>query len=194
MTPKRKEANITIPKVDPANARDAAAPNAPSSRNYPRAAELASDGAWAAWLQTTLASVLRPAAVAGAMSLAACSLAQGSDAPLPPPPIAVAPEAPPCEIPAPPTTGTMPSSTGASVPTPSYSTTLVAIPTPPMPRLPPPPPPVDPTRRQREQTQQRHQVPDPNPRPMPGGIRPAQIDPPIQERTTAGAPPSVQPI
>lgn len=203
MKHKHKKSSDTIRRVSTGAGRSLAPPESPPVRSYPRAAELASDGAWAAWLQETLAAVLRPAAVAGAFGMAACSLASGSEAPLPPPPMAIAPEAPPCPIPPP---GTHPPPTGASVP--PTGVTLVPLPSPPAPPIeptrtagavattqlpfPPPhvPPPTQNDRRPRPQTD-RQPRPHPDPMPMPGGIRPVQ--PPPDPPRTAGVPPQVEP-
>lgn len=104
---KRKEHRLTIQRVRLEAPRALETIDAASVTGcaYPRAAELAASSAWTEWLQGALRAVLLPAGVAGAMSLAACGLASGSDVE-PDPTTPLVPGA------------TTPGHTGATLPTP----------------------------------------------------------------------------
>jgi hypothetical protein len=91
---KKKPVIVTIPEVRAAPAR--AVERRPSRGvGYPTAAELVSSSAeWKRWLDTAMRAVLRPAAVAGAVGLAASACATGEGV-LPDLGALVADEAPP---------------------------------------------------------------------------------------------------
>jgi hypothetical protein len=82
----KKPVRWTIPDVKSAparalrpDARDATVPATPAA--YPSAAEIASSPEWRAWLDAALGQILRPAALAGAVALAAsgCGTSAAAD-------------------------------------------------------------------------------------------------------------------
>ena len=82
---KKKPVVVTIPDVREAPARKLA-PKDGSGVSYPSAGELlASSSEWAKWLESAMRAVLRPAALAGAVGLAASGCANGEAAPPPSP-------------------------------------------------------------------------------------------------------------
>lgn len=109
MTPKRKSARTTIRRAVATDVRPAA-PSSLNSRAYPTARELlAQSDAWRSWLDDALRGLLRPAALAGAVGLAAAGVgcASSTEAGVLPEPsamageqVAVGPggEVPPCPI------------------------------------------------------------------------------------------------